>query len=100
MPQQQGDMQHEFAMQKYIREHDRLKARAEASEENFRTTFADLIKQENVKRQLAADAQAATKDPNRNAGSRDLDALRVQSVNRGYHSDEVITGNEDRPWED
>jgi hypothetical protein len=100
MPQQQGDMQHEFAMQKYIREHDRLKARVEASEKNFTSTFADLMKQENVKRQLAADAQAATKDPNRNAGSRDLDSLREQHVSRGYHSDEVITGNEDRPWED
>ena len=98
MPEQ-TDRQHEIAMQKYTREHENLKAKAAASEVNFKETFADLLKQESVKRNLAMDAREATRDNTRIAPSRNLDSLRENFVNRGYESDEVITGDEPRPWE-
>ena len=96
---EQRDSQHEMTMGRYIREHERQKARAESSEENFKKTFADLMRQQHIKESLAADAQAATKDNSRRESSRNLDSLREQCRRTGYESDETITGNEPLPWD-
>lgn len=76
------------------REKERLEASVAASEQNFKKTFADLFRQDVVKRNLALDAQAATKDPNRRENTRNVDVLRDRGIYRGYESDETITGFE------
>jgi len=90
---------HEAVLRKWEREEERKKAKAEASEVNFKKTFADQLKRPEVKRSIAIDAQQATKDPSRVATSRNLDELRNRVSYAGYDSDEVITGSEERPWE-
>lgn len=73
---------------------ERAKAKAEAYENNMRETIASLLKQENVKRALAKDAMAATRDPGRR------DAIYDKAGAGTYDDDlEVITGDEPRPWE-
>lgn len=76
------------------------KAKAEASVQNFKKTFANALKQEEIKRQLVADAHAATQDPNRRAPSGDIQQLREMHSFHGYRGKEIITGMEPRPWED
>lgn len=95
----EGDARHEAVIRRETAAWERQKARAEASEENFKKTFADLMKQEEVKRALAADAQQATKDPSRRTSSRNLDTLRESFSCEGYAGGEVITGNESFPWD-
>lgn len=85
---------------RWQRDKERLEASVEAKKQTFNKTFADLLRQENVKRALAMDAQAATKDPNRREASRDLESLRNRSVHKGYESDEIITGMEPMPWDE
>lgn len=86
-------------VERWRREKERLEAKVEATEQSVEKTLADLLRQENVKRALAMDAQAATKDPSRRENTRNIDALRDRSVHRGYESDEVITGLEPLPWD-
>lgn len=82
-------------LRKWEREEEQKKARAEASEKNFVETFANLLKQENVKRALARDAKNATTNPNVNQ------SLMAQAKYGTSHpmDEGEITGLEDRPWE-
>jgi hypothetical protein len=93
------EARHEAVLRRWEREIERQRARAGASEENFKKTFADLMRQENIKRSIAMDAQNATRDPSRHAQTRDVEALKDNFINRGYISDEVISGLEPLPWE-
>ena len=95
----ENDPASEAVIQRWRRDKERLEAKTEASEQNFKKTFADLLRQEDVKRSLAMDAQAATRDPSRRENTRSIDALRDRAVHRGYDSDEVITGLEPNPWD-
>ena len=86
-------------IRRWEREKERAEARAQAAEENFKKTFADLLRRDDVKRNLAMDAQAATKDSGRQESTRSIDALRDRALHRGYESDETITGLEPLPWD-
>lgn len=99
-------------MRKWEREIERGKAKAEASEETFRRTFADTLKQENAKKALARVAREAVDagergqvDPTvskaHGAGGSMFDGDR-SSIVHGLNGDldSSITGEEPRPWED
>ena len=74
---------------------ERAKAKAKAYEKNMQETIAALLKKENVKKALAKDAMAATRDPSRR------DAIFDKAGEGMYNEDrEVITGDEPRPWEE
>ena len=91
-----GDMnvQHEMTLQKEEKKHERAKAKAAAYKENMTKTLAAMLKQASVKKVLAKDMMSATK-------TRDRDKIFDQAGAGTYDDDlEVITGNEDRPWED
>jgi hypothetical protein len=90
------DGRHESTLRKWEREEERKKARAEASEANFVKTFADELRKQSVKKALAAEAQTATKNP----GARtELMQAASEGTSRAMDDDEVVTGMEDRPWE-
>jgi hypothetical protein len=95
----ENDPQSVAVIERWRRDKERLEAKVEASEKNFQKTFGDLLRNDNVKRALAQDAQAATKDPGRRENTRSIDALRNRSIHRGYDSDETITGLEPLPWD-
>lgn len=82
-------------LRKWEREEERKRAKAEAATENFTKTFANLLKQENVKRALARDAKDATTSQNAN---RNL--MTQAEFGTSLEMDEgEITGMEERPWE-
>jgi hypothetical protein len=83
-------------IRKWEREEERKKAKAEAAEENFSKTFANLLKQDNVKKALARDAKNATNNPN---AHKNLMAQAEHGTSQGLDEGE-ITGMEERPWED
>ena len=88
------DRQGEMLIQRESRKLDRDRAKAESLEQNMQKTIASLLKDVSVKKTLAADAMAATKDTRRR------DALFDKAQAGAYHDDlEVITGREPRPWE-
>jgi hypothetical protein len=91
------DRRHEATLRKWEREDERRKARAEASEANFSKTFADELKKQHVKKSLAAEAQTATKNPNARS---ELMHTASEGTSRAMDDDEVVTGMENRPWED
>lgn len=99
MAEENYDAAGSAVLRRWERDIERQKARTEAAEKNCKGTLAELLKQENVKRAIAMDAQAATKDPSRRAASRNIESLKENFISRGYFSDEIITGNEPRPWE-
>lgn len=90
------DPRHEATIRREEARLERAKAKAEAYEKNMTKTLAELLKRDNVKRNLAKDAMAATRD----------DTGRMQDIYKRagsgtYDNDrEVITGNEPRPWEE
>jgi hypothetical protein len=83
-------------IRKEERAKDRRDARAEASAENFKKEIAALFKNPDVKRKIAREADGATKDPDR---IRRFQEGAGEGTFRAYHSDEIIDGWEDRPWE-
>jgi hypothetical protein len=86
---------HEAVVKREEAKHERKKAKAEAAEQNMTRTLAGLLKQETVKKALAQDAMAATKDESR------LKDIHKRAGAGTYDNDrEVITGDEPRPWED
>jgi hypothetical protein len=88
------DGRHQLVIERESRKLEQSKARAEALGENMRKTISDTLKQANVKRALAKDAMAATKDPSRR------EDIFEKAGNGIYNDDlEVITGSEPRPWE-
>ena len=75
---------------------ERARAKLDAYQKNMEETIANLLKKENVKKALARDAMAATRDP----GRRD----RIfEQAGEGLFTDddEVVTGEfeERRPWD-
>lgn len=90
------EAQGQTVINKWAREEERKKAKAEAAEQNFKKTFADTLRQENAKKALAREAKEAVDNPQR----RDeifVDAS--EGTSRGYNDREIITGEEPRPWE-
>jgi len=85
---------HEAVVNRETQKHERQKAKAEAAEQNMTRTLAGLLKQENVKKALARDAMAATRDESR------FQDIHKRAGAGTYDNDrEVITGDEPRPWE-
>ena len=93
---QEHDAKGQAVINRWAREEERKKARAEASEENFKKTFADTLRQENVKKALAREAKDAVDNPQRRDAIFDQAS---EGTSRGYNDHEVITGEEPRPWE-
>ena len=88
------DAQGEMLIRREERKLERDRARAAALEENMKSTIAAFLKDASVRKSLAADAMAATKDPSRR------DTIFEKAASGVYKDDlEVITGREDRPWE-
>lgn len=75
---------------------ERAKAKLEAYQENMEKTIANLLKQERVKKALAADAMDATRNPGRRQEIFDKAGNGLYSRDQ----EEVVTGEEPRPWED
>ena len=88
------DSQNEMVIRREEAKLERAKARAKALEANMEETIADLLKKANVKKVLARDAMRATKDPSRREEIFDKAGGGLYKNDR-----EVITGEEDRPWE-
>lgn len=96
-----GDGQRDYSAQnnalieKETRKFENAKAKAEALEESATKTMAAMLKQEAVKKTLAKDALAATKDRSRR------DEIFKIAAEGAYNQDQdVVTGEEPRPWED
>lgn len=89
------DVRGELLIQREAARLERKKAKAKAHEENMVKTISAFLKQEKIKRAIAADTARAIKDPSRRKEIFD----RAQ---RGtYDNDfEIITGWEERPWEE
>ena len=87
--------QHDSVLAREERKFEKAKAKAEAYRENMTETLAGFLKQENNRKALAKDAMQATKDDSRRTKL-------IKKAGAGIYDDsqEVITGNEDRPWED
>lgn len=86
---------HDAVVAREREKHHRKIAKAEAAEQNMVRTIAGLLKQDNVKRALAPDVIAASKDESR------LQEIHKQARG-GTHcgEDETITGIDmSRPWE-
>lgn len=92
--------QNQAVINRWEREMNRARAKAEASEENFQKTFADVLRSQNNKRALAREAKAAVDSGER--GNVDPTLTRVREGGGAMYGDddEVITGEEPRPWED
>lgn len=87
--------QNSALIDKETRKLERSRAKAEALEESATKTMASLLKQEAVKKTLAKDAMAATKDRSRREEIFDI------ASGGAYSKDQdVVTGDEPRPWED
>ncbi len=114
MSQDQGDKYEARAaatINKWGREEDRKKARAEASEENFRKTFADEMKSANAKKALARAARESVDDHESGRGNTTLNKVRqgggaMSGDSRSQivrheegDTDSSITGEEPRLWE-
>jgi len=84
----------EVVMAKEMRDLERKRAMAEASEANFKKTFSSLLKEERIRQGLARDALEATQsrshDPKFDAVGRGAGEAR-----EAYGQGEVITGNEE-----
>lgn len=89
------DRQHELILQREEEKKLRNKAKAEAFKENMLKTFAELLKNEDIKKALLQEAVDASK----NEYSQNPFFKEASS---GTYRDngEVITGLEPRPWED
>lgn len=87
-------------IRKWEREMERGKARADASEANFTKTFADALKQETGKKALARAAREAVDQQESGQSNPTLDKVKKGGGAMFGTDDEVVTGNEPRPWED
>jgi hypothetical protein len=73
--------------------HEKAKARLRSFEENMKATLTGLLQQENVRKSVAKDLMAATKDPSR------VKSIHKKAAEGAYDNDELVTGFEERPWE-
>ena len=89
------DNQAEATLAKWSREEDRKKAKADASADNFSKQIAAALKKDNIKKALAREAKNVV-----DGGQRPNDLIEKASDGLNIDDNEVITGNEPRPWEE
>jgi hypothetical protein len=87
--------QNNALIEKETRKFERAKEKAEALEDSATKTMAALLKQQSVKRILAKDAHDATKDRGRRA-----EIFKIAAEGAYNQDQDVVTGDEPRPWED
>lgn len=79
---------HNATIRKWEREEERRRSRADASEENFKNTLVDSIKQERVRRSVVREVKEIIDNPNRS----DMFAKAGEGISKGYDDGEIITG--------
>jgi hypothetical protein len=104
--------QNQAVINRWEREEERKRSKAEAAEESFKRTFADTLKQAEAKKALARDARQAVDrqesgrvDPlldKVNASGGDMFNSDRSTIVHGANGDldSSITGEEPRPWEE
>lgn len=95
MAEENFDAKNQALMNRWERKLERERARAAASERNFKKTFADMLKDPNNKKTIARQAKEVIEGGESN-NPLFRQAVEGITVNDG----EVITGLEPRPWDD
>ncbi len=79
---------HEATIRKWTREEERRQSRANASEENFKNTLVNSIRQEKVRRSVVREVKEVIDNPNRS----EMFSAASDGTSRGYDDGEIITG--------